>query len=83
MPSKKLTPEDTIAKNIEVVSGSPTPQELAVVIAVIEQAHQEELATGKRAIVKPKSTWVKNSSMLRSSVVAGFGQWRSSFKDGL
>ena len=81
--NKKISDLESITSELVVVSGSPSPEELAAVIAVIEQAHKEELANGKRIITQPKSTWVKNASMLRSSVIAGYGQWRSSYKDGL
>ena len=81
--NNKTSDQESITSELVVVSGSPSPQELAAVIAVIEQAHKEELANGKRAIIRQKSTWVRNASMLRSSVVAGYGQWRSSYKDGL
>jgi hypothetical protein len=74
---------ESISENIRVVSGSPTAEELAAVIAVIEQARQEQAELGKREKQAPRSTWVRNASILRTGVEAGSGQWRASYKEGL
>jgi hypothetical protein len=57
---------------LRVVSGSPTADELAVVVAV--------LATRSRA-VEPQpqfSLWARKSRMVRPMLRPGFGAWRAS-----
>ena len=73
-------PDDSeFAEAIEVVSGDPTPEELAAVVAVLLEASKQQSTT------KPtqRSTWAKNDSILRSGIVVGNGQWGSQYKQGL
>lgn len=73
-------PDDKeFAESIEVVSGSPTPDEMAAVIAVLTEARKQQ----DMAKLPHRSTWAKNSSILRNGIVAGNGQWGSQYKDGL
>jgi len=62
--------------SVSVVAGSPSEQELAAVIAVLLEARKQELRVPKVAV----STWQKNNSMLRDSLIVGNGQWGSSFR---
>lgn len=57
---------------LRVVSGSPTPDELAVVVAV--------LATRKRHFEpQPQfSLWARHSRQVRPNLRPGFGAWRAS-----
>ena len=73
-------PDDSeFADAIEVVSGNPTPEELAAVVAVLlEASKQQSTTTASR-----RSTWAKNDSILRSGIVVGNGQWGSQYKQGL
>ena len=73
-------PDDSeFAEAIEVVSGEPTPEELAAVVAVLlEASKQQSTTTASR-----RSTWAKNDSILRSGIVVGNGQWGSQYKQGL
>jgi hypothetical protein len=67
---------------LRIESGSPTPAELAAVLAVLQAAQAEE--SGKRKLArKPKSTWTRNGGALRSTITPGFGQWRSHYRPGL
>ena len=73
-------PDDSeFADAIEVVSGDPTPEELAAVVAVLLEASKQQL-TAKST---QRSTWAKNDSILRSGIVVGNGQWGSQYKQGL
>jgi hypothetical protein len=57
---------------LRVVSGSPTPDELAVVVAVLAarpQAVEEQ---------PPFSLWARKSRMTRPNLRPGFGAWRAS-----
>ena len=73
-------PEDSeIAESIEVVSGNPTPEELAAVVAVLlEASKQQAIAKHPR-----RSTWARNEASLRADIVVGNGQWGSQYKQGL
>jgi hypothetical protein len=73
-------PDDSeFAESIEVVSGDPTPDELAAVVAVLLEASKQQ-ATTKLA---QRSTWARNDSILRTGIVVGKGQWGSQYKQGL
>ena len=73
-------PEDSeIADSIEVVSGNPTPEELAAVVAVLLEASKQQ-ATSK---LPQRATWARNEASLRAGIVVGNGQWGSKYKQGL
>lgn len=73
-------PDDSeLAESIEAVSGNPTPEELAAVVAVLLEASKQQSTTK----LSQRSTWTKNQSMLRTGIVVGQGQWGSKFKQGL
>jgi hypothetical protein len=73
-------PEDSeFSESIEVVSGEPTPEELAAVVAVLLEASKQQL-TGK---APQRSTWARNEASLRAGIVVGNGQWGSQYKQGL
>jgi len=73
-------PDDSeFADSIEVVSGNPTPEELAAVVAVLLDASKPQ-STSK---LSQRSTWARNDSILRTGIVVGNGQWGSQYKQGL
>ena len=72
-----------IQEALQVVSGSPTPDELATVIAVLEAAHAEEEATAPGYERPLKSSWSRNVAQLRHPIVPGAGQWRGAYRSGL
>ncbi|AIC47926.1 acyl-CoA carboxylase subunit epsilon [Rhodoluna lacicola] len=71
------------SESIQVVSGAPTPEELATVIAVLEAAHAEEEATATGYERPLKSSWSRNVAQLRHPIVPGPGQWRGAYRSGL
>jgi hypothetical protein len=71
--------EQEFTESVQVVSGSPTPDELAAVIAVLQEASKQQ--SGEK--LPQRSTWAKNEQILRTGLVVGNGQWGSSFKQGL
>jgi hypothetical protein len=71
--------ESEFAESIEVVSGDPTPDELAAVVAVLLEASKQQ-STSK---LPQRSTWAKNDSILRTGIVVGNGQWGSKYRQGL
>lgn len=76
-----MNPEP-ISETIKVLAGSPTPQELAAVIAILEAAHAEQSQEGKKA-ERPASSWNRNTSIFRHDLTPGFGQWRAQYRQGL
>lgn len=71
--------DSEFAASIEVVSGDPTPEELAAVVAVLVEASKQQ-ATAKQP---QRSTWARNQASLRAGIVVGNGQWGSKYKQGL
>lgn len=59
---------------LRVVSGDPTPEELAIVIALVTSR------AGARKPTEPKrlSLWASKGRQTRPSLGAGFGSWRAS-----
>jgi hypothetical protein len=73
-------PDDSeFAESIEVVSGDPTPDELAAVVAVLLEASKQQSASK----LPQRSTWARNEASLRAGIVVGNGQWGSQYKQGL
>ena len=71
--------EQEFAESVQVVAGSPTPEELVAVIAVLEEASKQQ----QKASSAQRSPWAKNEQILRTGLVAGSGQWGSASKQGL
>ena len=71
------------SESIQVVSGAPTAEELATVIAVLEAAHAEEAETAPGYERALKSTWSRNVAQLRHPLTPGPGQWRGAYRSGL
>lgn len=61
---------------LKVVSGNPSPEELATVIAVLSAATAEAQTQTAGRERRLASTWSRNASMLRSEIVPGPGQWK-------
>jgi hypothetical protein len=73
-------PDDSeFAESIEVVSGDPTSDELAAVVAVLLEASKQQSASK----LPQRSTWARNEASLRAGIVVGNGQWGSQYKQGL
>jgi hypothetical protein len=78
-----MTENNAIQPHLKVVSGNPTSQELAVVIAVL-QASQANAVTAQNANkAESTSRWASNPGLLRSSLTPGQNQWQASFRSGL
>ena len=77
-----MNPEP-IGEALKVISGNPSPEELAAVIAILEAAHAEQVTEGKKQAKKPASSWNRNTSMFRNDLMPGYGQWRAQYRPGL
>ncbi len=69
-----MAENETSQPLLRVVSGDPTPEELAIVIAVVSAR------AGGTKPVEPKrlSLWANKGRQTRPSLGAGFGSWRAS-----
>lgn len=74
---------DDLQAALQVVSGAPTAEELATVIAVLEAVHAEEAASATGYERPLKSTWSRNVAQMRHPVIPGPGQWRGAYRSGL
>ena len=77
-----ITPEP-LGDLIKVVSGNPTPEELASVVAILEAARAEQVVEGKKLAKKPASTWNRNASNFRNNLNPGSSQWQAQYRPGL
>jgi len=66
-----------------VLGGNPTPEELAVVIAVLQAASASAAAASGGGEVVPVSSWTRNTAQLRTPIAPGAGQWRAAYLRGL
>ncbi len=60
---------------LRVVSGSPTPEEIAAVVAVLAAASR---ARGEGEATPTFSRWSARESLVRTPLPAGRGAWRAS-----
>ena len=74
---------EPISEVLKVVSGNPSAEELAAVVAILEAAHAEQQVEGKKELKRPTSSWGRNTSMFRADLKPGFGQWRAQFRPGM
>jgi len=68
----------------KVVAGNPTPEEVAVVLAVLNAAvrvNQQHNVGGH--LSGTNSTWNRSAGLLRTPIMPGPGQWRASVRAGL
>jgi hypothetical protein len=68
---------------LRVEGGSPTPEELAAVVAVLTTALAEAEQEATKAAGESKSRWNRSDSMLRGTLTPGSGQWTASTRPGL
>ena len=77
-----MNPEP-IGDVLKIISGNPSPEELAAVVAILEAAHAQQVTEGKKQVKKPASSWNRNTSIFRNDLTPGFGQWRAQYRPGL
>jgi len=59
---------------LRVISGNPTPEELAIILAVVSARG----GAAKPSEPKRLSLWASKGRHMRPSLRAGFGSWRAS-----
>jgi len=65
----------TVGPSIRVIAGSPTPEELAVVTAILAHA-LDEAAADQALGDTPVSAWDRSRAALRTQLHPGPGAWR-------
>lgn len=67
--------------DVRVVSGDPTPEELAAVVAVLQRQADEVAAAGRARIeTSPRAGWNASARGLRGTVPHGHGAWSRSLR---
>jgi len=69
-----MSVNESLPPVLRVISGDPTPEELAIILAVV---------SARGGAVKPSapkrlSLWASKGRQTRPSLGAGFGSWRAS-----
>ncbi|CAB4628923.1 unannotated protein [freshwater metagenome] len=78
-----MTEKQSIADLIQVVGGSPTAEELATVIALLQATHDQENESASDLEMQHSSSWSRNRSQLRDPITPGLGQWQAAYRRGL
>lgn len=71
------TDRSASAPVLQVVSGDPTPEELAALIAVLATKAGAAAATGTESD-PDRSAWLDRARYLRTTLPHGHGAWRAS-----
>ena len=65
-----------VGEELRVMSGNPTPEELAAVISVL-QAMVIELGGARQKISHLETAWAASQRPIRTALVPGHTSWRS------
>ncbi|HEY9498951.1 MAG TPA: acyl-CoA carboxylase subunit epsilon [Terrimesophilobacter sp.] len=68
---------DNAEKDIRVIGGNPTSEELAAVVAVLRGMAEEVEGTRRTEAAREVSAWVVHQRPIRSPIVPGHTRWRS------
>lgn len=69
--------DDTVEADLAVISGSPTPADVAAITAVLAGVLEELAAEqGRRQNAVP-SAWARSQRGVRAPIQSGVGAWRS------
>ena len=69
--------QDESTPTIRVVGGSPSPEELAAITAVLTTVLDELSAEQVRHASAGPSAWQRSQRPIRATIVPGAGAWRS------
>lgn len=73
--------EPASVADVRVVSGDPTPEELAAVIAVLQRQADEAAAAGHaRVQTSPRASWDASARTMRAPLPHGEGAWSRSLR---
>lgn len=63
--------------DVRILRGSPTPEEIAAVTAVLTAAVVEEASHADAVVSDGPSAWARSQRIMRPSLQAGPGRWRN------
>jgi len=67
--------------DVRVVSGDPSPEELAAVVAVLQRQADEVAAAGRATTaVSPRAGWTASARGIRDDLSAARGGWARSLR---
>jgi hypothetical protein len=67
---------ESLTPSIRIIAGSPTPEELAAVTAILAHALEEAAAQHEHREVR-RSAWDRSRATLRTQLRPGTGAWRA------
>ncbi|WP_423918487.1 acyl-CoA carboxylase subunit epsilon [Frigoribacterium sp. 2-23] len=78
-PLSREAGADDDTRLLRVVSGAPTPEELAAVTAVLTALEAAEAARENERVTSPETptAWSRSRRSLRTPLDAGPGRWRA------
>ena len=65
-----------VGEDLRVVSGNPTPEELAAVVSVL-QVMAAEFDGARAKVAQQESAWATSQRPIRTPLVPGHSRWRS------
>jgi hypothetical protein len=71
------TTQDVVEADLRVISGSPNPEELAAVTAVLAGVLDELAAEQGKREQAATSAWARSQKVVRTPLAPGAGAWRS------
>jgi hypothetical protein len=71
------TTQDVVEADLRVISGSPNPEELAAVTAVLAGVLDELAAEQGKREQAATSAWARSQKAVRTPLAPGAGAWRS------
>jgi hypothetical protein len=75
-PTTPQASHPEVTTNLRIIAGSPTPEELAAVTAVLAKA-LEEAAVDQQQPAVIRSAWDRSRAALRGPLTPGPGAWRA------
>lgn len=81
VPASPAEEAPPVGADVRVVSGDPTPEELAAVVAVLQRQADEAASLGRpEVIVSPRTGWDVSARGLRRPLEHGAGAWARSLR---
>jgi gamma-glutamyl:cysteine ligase YbdK (ATP-grasp superfamily) len=65
------------AAELRIISGDPTPSELAAITAVLSAMIEEAESSRRQSARRGQSAWQRSQQPIRQTLAPGFGAWRT------
>jgi hypothetical protein len=76
-PTAATAPAADRATELRIISGDPTPAELAAVTAVLGAMIEEAESSQRQSARRGQSAWQRSQAPIRQTISPGFGAWRT------